>query len=143
MLQTQKCLHGFYEKLVKSDLLNVSQEKSIKKEEEVEKEETQHVASSSPSNLAWHKLKNQSGQLLGKLTVPLAALASFSLLSNVQFPDAYAHVSHVLSAQQYMQIKSGYPDMEIIAASLTGLIAISAIFVQTVYSKKNGGMIKV
>ncbi len=137
MLQTQKYLHGFYEKLVKLDLLNDSQEKFIKKEVEA-----QHATSSQVSS-AWHKLKGQGGQLLGNLTVPLAALASFSSLSNVQFPDAYAHVSHVLPAQQYMQIKSGYPDMEIIAAGLTGLIAISTILVQTVYSKKNGKMIKV
>ncbi len=51
-------------------------------------------------------------------------------LPGVHLPEAHAHVSHVLSAQQYGDIKSGYPEIEMTAAAVTGLVVIGAVFVQ-------------
>ena len=65
-----------------------------------------------------------------RLAASLAAVASAMTLSGVQIPEAHAHVSHVLSAQQYGDIKIGYPEIEITAATMTGLVVIGAVFVQ-------------
>ena len=78
---------------------------------------------------AWHIIAH--GNTSKKITVSLSAITSVMLLSNVQIPNAYAHVSHVLPASQYANIKSGYPDIEIIAAAITGFIVLSAVLVQS------------
>ncbi len=65
-----------------------------------------------------------------RIQVSLSLFLSIILLSNIQIPDAYAHVSHVLSTHQYDTIKSGYPDIEIIAAGMTTLMVFTAIFTQ-------------
>ena len=71
-----------------------------------------------------------------KLAASLSAIASVATLSNVHIPNAYAHVSHVLPAQQYLDIKSGYPDIEILAAGLTGLVVVGAIVVQSLQKSR-------
>jgi len=83
---------------------------------------------SASARSAWHKTRCCG--IFKKLTMPLSAVASMLVL-HMQIPNAYAHVSHVLSDQQYADIKSGYPDIEIIAAGMTGLVAFSAILVQS------------
>ena len=65
-----------------------------------------------------------------KLTALLSVIASVVTLSSMQIQNAHAHVSHVLPAQQYLDIKSGYPDIEILAAGLTGLVVVGAVFSQ-------------
>ena len=71
------------------------------------------------------------GDASKKITMSLSAITSVMLLSNVHIPNAYAHVSHVLPAQQYATIKSGYPDIEIIAAGITGFVVLSTLLVQS------------
>ena len=67
-----------------------------------------------------------------KIASFLSAASSFLILSSMsEIPRAYAHVSHVLSEDEYTSIKSGYPDVEIIAVCLTGIIAFSAILTQS------------
>jgi hypothetical protein len=65
------------------------------------------------------------------LAASLTAVASAMTLSGVQLPEAHAHVSHVLSAQQYGDIKSGHPEIEMTAAVMTGLVVVGAVLVQT------------
>jgi len=86
-------------------------------------------------NSVWHMIIHDGAS---KIILFLSAVASLLLLSNTHPPNAYAHVSHVLSAQQYADIKSGYPDIEIIAAGLTGFIVLSAILIQSFQKYRRG-----
>ena len=49
---------------------------------------------------------------------------------------AYAHVSHVLPTEQYVGIKSGNPDVEILATITTGFVVISTVVAQCVYNRR-------
>ena len=69
-----------------------------------------------------------SGRLAASIT---AVIASAMTLPGVQLQEAHAHVSHVLSAQQYGDIKSGHPEIEMTAAVMTGLVVVGAVLVQT------------
>ena len=69
--------------------------------------------------------------IFGKIAASVTAVASAMTLSGVQLPEAHAHVSHVLSAQQYGDIKSGHPEIEMTAAVMTGLVVVGAVLVQT------------
>ena len=66
------------------------------------------------------------------MTVLSAAGSAIVFSSMSEIPRAYAHVSHVLPEHQYTSIKSGYPDVEVIATGLTGIIAFSALLAQSV-----------
>ena len=71
-----------------------------------------------------------------KIAVSASVVTAAMTLSNIQIPNAYAHVSHVLTARQYTDIKSGYPDIEITAAAMTGLIVVCAIIVQSLQKSR-------
>ena len=71
-----------------------------------------------------------------KIAVSVSAITAAMTLSNMQIPNAHAHVSHVLTARQYTDIKSGYPDIEMIAAAMTGLIVVCAIVVQSLQKSR-------
>jgi len=80
-------------------------------------------------HLAWRKISHNATS--EKITAYLSACMYLLIISNLQLPNAHAHVSHVLPVQQYTDIKSGHPDIEIIATIVTGLIVISVILVQS------------
>jgi len=79
--------------------------------------------------LVWCRIANNVAS--EKITSCLSAWTSLLIISITQLPNAHAHVSHVLPVQQYADIKSGYPDIEITATIVTGLIVILAIFTQS------------
>ncbi|MDH5431877.1 MAG: hypothetical protein OEW78_08375 [Nitrosopumilus sp.] len=67
--------------------------------------------------------------------LPVVTVSSFFVTdSSVQ--NAYGHVSHVLTTQQYATIKMSYPDIEILATIGTGLMVVIAIFVHGIRYKK-------
>lgn len=73
---------------------------------------------------------------LSKSFQSLLVLASFLSFIPAYLPNSYAHVSHVLSVQRYDEIKSGFPDIEPISASVTGFMIIFAILVQSIQYRR-------